>query len=102
MRIAYAVTMKKPLGTSSRRTREGLAEYISLMTSGDGRAEWTARWQVATPRLAAIRTTELRRLDVAAFIACMSDAFEAAQAAASVSTTSGLVVQQRLFAKWRA
>lgn len=72
------------------------------MTSGDGRAEWTARWQAASPRLAAIRVAELRRVDVAAFIEGMSDAFEAARASAPVSMTSGLVAQQRLFARWRA
>lgn len=72
------------------------------MTSTDGRAEWTARWLAAGPRLAAIRIAELGRVDVAAFIDSMSDAFEAARASASQSTTSGLATQQRLFAKRRA
>ncbi|MEP6834163.1 MAG: hypothetical protein ABJB74_12245 [Gemmatimonas sp.] len=72
------------------------------MTASDGRAEWTARWQAAAPRLAAIRVEELRRVDVSAFIESMSDAFAAAQASRPVSTTSGLVVQQLLFAKRRA
>lgn len=67
--------------------------------SDDGRAEWTARWQAAAPRLAAIRGAELRRVDVASFIASMSDAFEAARAICPVRSTSGLVAQQKLFAQ---
>lgn len=68
----------------------------------DGRAEWTARWQAAAPRLAIIRVAELRRVDVASFITSMSDAFEAARASSPVRTTSGLVTQQKLFAQRRA
>lgn len=69
------------------------------MTSDDGQREWAARWQAAAPRLAAIRVAELRIVNVASFIHSMSDAFEAARATAPVSTTSGLVEQQRLFAR---
>jgi len=72
------------------------------MTMDDGRAEWTARWQAAAPRLAAIRVAELRTVDVAVFIGSMNDAFEAARASAPASTVSGLVEQQRLFARRRA
>lgn len=68
------------------------------MYSDDGRAEWTRRWQAASPRLAAIRLAELRRVDVAAFIVSMNDAFESARHSAPLPTTSGLVIQQRLFA----
>ena len=71
------------------------------MTSGDGRAEWTKRWQAATSRLAAIRHAELSRVDVATFTMSMNDAFEAARHSAPVPTTSGLVIQQRMFAKKR-
>ena len=72
------------------------------MTSGDGRAEWTTRWRAASPRLAEIRLAELRRVDVTAFIESMGDAFEAARTSAPVPKTSGLVIQQRLFALRRA
>lgn len=67
------------------------------MSSDDGRAEWSLRWQAAGPRLAAIRVAELKRVNVATFIESMADAFEAARSAAAESTTSGLVIQQRLF-----
>lgn len=80
---------------------ERSSHTFHIMTSGDGRAEWTARWQAAAPRLAAIRVAELRRVKVSAFIECLDEAFHAAQASAPVSTTSGLVIQQRLFAKRR-
>lgn len=72
------------------------------MTSDNGQSEWVARWEAAAPRLAAIRVAELRIVNVASFIIAMSDVFETARANASVSTSSGLVEQQRLFAQRRA
>jgi len=71
------------------------------MNSSDGRAEWTALWKAAAPRLKAIRAAELRCVDVAAFIDSMRDAYAAVQATTPERITSGLVEQQRLFAKWR-
>lgn len=71
------------------------------MASDDGRAEWTLRWQAAGPRLAAIRVAELKHVNVVAFVESMSDAFEAARSAAAESTTSGFVIQQRLFGSLR-
>lgn len=72
------------------------------MTSRDERAEWTARWQAAAPRLAEIRVAELRRVDLARFIESMNDALAAAQASAPAREISGLVIQQRLFARLRS
>ena len=72
------------------------------MHSQAGQAEWAARWKAAAPRLAAIRADELRRVDVAAFIESMADAFEAANASVPLPVTSGLVIQQRFFGKARA
>ena len=81
-------------------TREWESAYAGeRMTFDEGQREWAARWQAAAPRLAAIRVAELRIVNVASFIHSMSDAFEAARATAPVSTTSGLVEQQRLFAR---
>lgn len=68
------------------------------MNSSDGRAEWTAQWKAAAPRLQAIRAAELRCVNVAAFIDSMRDAYEAVQAATPAPNTSGLVEQQRFFA----
>jgi hypothetical protein len=69
------------------------------MDAHDQYAEWVARWRIAAPRLAAIRSAELRQVDVARFIGSMEDAFRAAQAAAAPRPTSGLIIQQQLFAR---
>jgi hypothetical protein len=71
------------------------------MTTDDGRAEWVDRWKAAAPKLAAIRAHELRHVDVAAFIEAMADAYAAARRAFPARSTSGLVIQQRTFAKLR-
>ena len=94
----YAVCASKAAdgGRPVRHRRK--CGYIPDMDSSDGRAEWVARWTAAAPRLNAIRTDELRSVDVAAFIDSMRDAYEAVQAATPASNASGLVEQQRLFA----
>ena len=76
--------------------------YLPFMGS-DSRHEdvatWVRVWQAAGPRLEAIRLQELQRTTVADFVASMSDAFRAALLHAEPRLTSGLVEQQRRFAK---
>lgn len=62
-------------------------------------AAWVRTWQAAGPRLEAIRQRELHQATIAGFLNSMSDAYRAAQRHAAPSLTSGLVEQQRIFAK---
>jgi hypothetical protein len=63
-------------------------------------ATWVRTWLAAGPRLEEIRRRELRQAGVEEFVRSMADAFEASVGVARV-TTSGLVEQQRLFARLR-
>ena len=58
------------------------------------------RWRVAGARLAALRRSELRDVEVAVHIDAFDGAFEASLAG-PVRTTSGLVQQQAMFARIR-
>jgi len=58
-------------------------------------------WREAGPRLDAIRRDEIRRTDTPAMIGDFDDALAAALAAAPPAGWSGLVEQQRLFARLR-
>ena len=62
---------------------------------------WVRVWREAGPRLEAIRRDELRNVDVAAVVRALEDAFDAAVRMAPVAMTTGLVEQQRLFARLR-
>jgi hypothetical protein len=61
-------------------------------------ADWVERWKAAGPRLEAIRMAEIERTELAQFIGTMDDAFESARSVPAAQT-SGLVIQQRLFAR---
>lgn len=65
-----------------------------------GRA-WVERWRNAGPRLEAIRRKELRELDGYAAIARLCGDADYQQAPRAPRPTSGLVEQQRLFARMR-
>lgn len=65
-----------------------------------GRA-WVAAWRKAGPRLEAIRHQELRSLDSFAAIALLCDDVGYHDAPRAPAPTSGLIEQQRLFAKLR-
>lgn len=58
-------------------------------------------WDAAAPMLQSVRREAIRNADTAAAIEQLSDAFESARRQWQPSTTSGLVEQQRLFARLR-
>lgn len=63
--------------------------------------QWVKTWQDAAPRLEAIRRRELRELDVFAAIAALSSSASYLDGPRAARPSSGLVEQQRLFAKLR-
>ena len=63
--------------------------------------QWVRNWQVVGPVLEALRAEAIRRTDTALAIEQLSDAFESARREWSPPPTSGLVEQQRLFARLR-
>ena len=84
-----------------------LSDLIGTRTlplmAGDVNGElrgFVERWRVAGARLAALRRSELRDVEVADHIDALNGAFEATLAG-PVRTTSGLVQQQAMFARIR-
>lgn len=63
--------------------------------------QWVAHWRDAGKALEALRREELRTLDTVAAVEALADAFDLAVSGPS-RPTSGLVDQQRLFARLRA
>jgi len=63
--------------------------------------QWVRNWQVVGPILERLRSEALRNADTASAIEQLSDAFESARLHWTPPTTSGLVEQQRLFARLR-
>jgi len=63
--------------------------------------QWVAGCQSAGPVLERLRAEAIRRSDTAAAIELLSDAFESALRHCPPAATSGLVEEQRLFARWR-
>ena len=63
--------------------------------------QWIRNWEAAVPVLEELRAEAIRNSDTAAAIEQLSDAFESAHLHWSPPTTSGLVEQQRLFARLR-
>jgi hypothetical protein len=63
---------------------------------------WVRNWEAVGPVLARLRGEAIRNTDTAAAIEQLSDAFESARLHYQPPLTSGLVEQQRLFAKLRA
>ena len=62
---------------------------------------WARTWAKAGPALAAVRRTELRRFRYEDHLAAIDALLEISARHGSARTTSGLVEQQRLFAKLR-
>jgi hypothetical protein len=60
---------------------------------------WVETWRVAGEALARVKRDELARLDTAQCLSQLADAFEHALRHAGSTTTSGLVEQQRIFAR---
>lgn len=63
--------------------------------------EWASIWARAGEALSELKRRELRELDTRAALVQLSDAFEYALRHARPTDTSGLVVQQQLFAHLR-
>ena len=63
--------------------------------------QWIRNWQEVGPILAQLRDEAIRNTDTATAIEQLSDAFESARLHWTPPTTSGLVEQQRLFARLR-
>jgi hypothetical protein len=63
--------------------------------------QWVRNWREVGPILARLRDEAIRNTDTAAAIEQLSDAFESARLHWTPPTTSGLVEQQRRFAKLR-
>jgi len=62
---------------------------------------WVAGWQKAGPLLERLRAEAIRNSDTAVAIEQLSDAFESALRHYPPAATSGLVEQQRIFARLR-
>jgi len=63
--------------------------------------QWVHNWAVAGPALERARDEAIRKIDTAVAILQLSDAFESARRHWQPPTTSGLVEQQRWFARLR-
>jgi hypothetical protein len=62
---------------------------------------WVETWRTAGDALARVKGDELARLDTAPALRQLADAFEHALRRAQPTYTSGLVEQQRIFARLR-
>ncbi len=63
--------------------------------------QWIRNWEEAAPVLERLRDEAIRNSDTATAIEQLSDAFESARLHWTPPTTSGLVEQQRWFARLR-
>jgi hypothetical protein len=63
--------------------------------------QWVRNWEVVGPVLERLRDEAIRNTDTATAIEMLSDAFESARLHWTAPTTSGLVEQQRWFARLR-
>jgi len=63
--------------------------------------QWVRNWQATGPVLERLRAEAIRNADTAAAIEQLSDAFESTRRQCPPATTSGLVEQQRWFARLR-
>jgi hypothetical protein len=72
-----------------------------MVNKEDELQRWCANWQEVGPVLEELRAQSIRESDTAVVIEQLSDAFESARRHWLAPTTSGLVEQQRWFARWR-
>ena len=61
--------------------------------------QWVAGWKRASERIIALKKKDLLCVETSQVIEDLNDAFESALLHAAPSTTSGLVLQQKLFMK---
>jgi hypothetical protein len=80
-----------------------VAERIQLIKDqcDEQMRQWVTGWQAAGRVLDNLRTEAIRQANTAESIELLSDAFESTLLHRTPSLTSGLVEQQRLFARWR-
>ena len=71
------------------------------MESREKELLWVRTWQEAGPVLDELRREEICRAETARAILQLEDAFQAALLNSSPRATSGLVEQQKWFARWR-
>ena len=64
--------------------------------------QWVLRWQAVGPKLTELRRCELPLTDTKQSLLNLADAFESCRLCRRPSPTSGLVVQQALFARLRS
>ncbi|MCU0916096.1 MAG: hypothetical protein MUC88_16260 [Planctomycetes bacterium] len=64
--------------------------------------QWFRNWEAAAPMLERLRAEAIRNTDTAQAIEQLSDAFESARLHWTPPTASGLVEQQRFFARLRS
>ena len=64
--------------------------------------QWTRNWAEAAPMLESLRDQAIRNANTAVAIEQLSDAYESARRQWQPPATSGLVEQQRLFARLRS
>jgi hypothetical protein len=77
-------------------------EVPSMSPAGDAAVrEWASIWVRAGEALSELKRRELREVDTRAALVQLADAFEYALRHARSTDTSGLVVQQQLFARLR-
>jgi hypothetical protein len=72
------------------------------LTPGSDLRRWVDTWRAAGEALGRLKRDELERLDTVQALEQLADAFRKALREASPTTTSGLVEQQRIFARLRA
>ena len=73
---------------------------IMVKEENDNLRRWVTGWQSAGPVLERLRVEAIRHSDTTAVIELLSDAFESALRHCPPRATSGLVEQQRLFARF--
>ncbi len=82
--------------------RTGFAKNVAVDELEKERVrQWIRNWEAVAPVLERLRDEAIRNTDTAKAIEQLSDAFESARLHWTPPATSGLVEQQRLFAKLR-
>ena len=71
------------------------------MESHEKERLWVQTWQKTGPALEELRRQEIRCADTASAILQLEDAFQSALREHPPRPTSGLVEQQRWFARWK-
>lgn len=83
------------------RESAALSSGMSAGPNEHDAAQWIASWRLAAVDLDRIRREEVQQADTAAAVLALAGAFRYAREHLPVRQTSGLVEQQRLFARLR-